>query len=164
MPGEDVDYAALTEDRVTDLSAPLPRASATEQASQRLVQVGMCRAGDSIELRALPPELKVERGTHRGRDGPNLMQGRSADAAALESAHRLSADPGSPGDIGLPQPLPDAKDAEGGTETDIVHLSRVAWEAALGLHCGFARMVVPVLKCPNVTQGTYVPGVDSCPR
>lgn len=121
MPGEDIDDATLAIDREADLSAPLPGRSASEQAHERLVQIGVRRTCDALDVCALPAQPEVEAGAEGGGDGSRLEDRYARHSAALEPAHGLTPKSGAAGDIGLAKTLADAQDTQGVAQANVVH-------------------------------------------
>jgi len=133
------------------------------------------RAGDTIDVGALPPKPQVDRRAESSRDRSHHIDGGAAQTTSLEAAHCFSAEAGAAGNVGLAQVLADAEHAEGAAKPDIVHRRMVADRALLTLMRHFVRvlsrvgigrvamMVVLILDVSTVIQRTF-PGVDSCPR
>lgn len=84
MPGEGVDHASFAVDRERHLRRELPVTNPREPSGEGLMERGMARVHDPIELAAAPAKGVVGPGVERQRGGHDLRHRQAIREAALD--------------------------------------------------------------------------------
>ena len=120
MPSEEIDGAALAEDRVRHLRADLP-APPGEVAGNRPDQRGVSLVEQPVQEAALPPHIEPGRCPERSEDRTHGSKRRAVEPTPLDERHEPLAHARPLGEVQLAQALLLSKESDGPTDRRVVH-------------------------------------------
>ena len=138
MPGEDVDDAALAEDRERHLGSGDPLGQVAEEAGELLVHRAVTGVEESIELAAAPPGQEHDPDIEGGRRPPQRVEREAPDVTAFDPRDGRSMDPCPRGHVLLTERASDANGTHRAAESLIVH-ARIMSLTAPALITGAGR-------------------------
>ena len=120
MPTDDIDGAALAEDRERDLDVDVP-AAAAKQRHDGSHRRGMSLVEQPVDALALPPHVEIESSSDRLRNRDEVGPGDAKEVAPLDAAHDAPRHAGALGNILLPPRMPLAQGTDDSPEPKSIH-------------------------------------------
>ena len=126
VPGDDIDHASLAVDRERDLGRQDPaRELRGEHRRDDLVERGVARVEQSIEITGPPPRMQLEPDVQRRRHRADRVEGERARVAAFDARDRRCRHARPLGEIALPPTTLESDRTHRRSEPDVLHGVRV---------------------------------------